>query len=74
MTTIDDARAWLADDPDARMCAELLASIAAAESGDAAAAAELDDAFAGTLQQLPASVGRQQCTRRGLVRWCHHDA
>ena len=50
MTTIDDARAWLADDPDARMCAELLASIAAAESGDAAAAAELDDAFAGTLQ------------------------
>ena len=50
MTTIDDARAWLTDDPDARMRAELTATIEAAESGDAAAAGELDDAFAGTLQ------------------------
>ncbi len=43
------ARAWLADDPDPRMRAELAALIDRADAGDADAQAELDDAFAGTL-------------------------
>jgi phosphomannomutase len=50
MTTLDQARAWLADDPDARMREELTELIEAAEAGDADAIAELDDAFAATLQ------------------------
>jgi phosphomannomutase len=47
---IAQARAWAADDPDAATQAELLSRIGAAEIGDADALAELDDAFAGTLQ------------------------
>lgn len=50
MTSLDLARAWLADDPDERMRAALAATIEAAEAGDAAALAELDDAFNGTLE------------------------
>ena len=45
-----DARAWIAEDPDAATAAELAAALAAAESGDSDAAAEIADAFAGTLQ------------------------
>ena len=41
---------WLADDPDEVTRAELAALIEAAESGDAAAQAELDDAFRGPLE------------------------
>ena len=50
MTLLDTARAWLADDPDPATAAELAALIAQAENGDGAAAAELADAFDGTLQ------------------------
>ncbi len=50
MTSLDLARGWLADDPDARMRTELSALIDAAEKGDATAIAELDDAFSTTLQ------------------------
>ena len=46
----DTARAWLAEDPDPATAAELLALLERAESGDAAAADELADAFDGTLQ------------------------
>ena len=47
---LDDARAWADADPDDDTRAELLDLIASAEGGDAAALAELEDAFAGTLQ------------------------
>ncbi|MFM8599754.1 MAG: phospho-sugar mutase [Mycobacterium sp.] len=46
----DTARAWLAEDPDPVTAAELAALLTAAESGDTSAAAELADAFDGTLQ------------------------
>ena len=46
----DTARAWLAEDPDPATAAELSALLERAESGDAAAADELADAFDGTLQ------------------------
>lgn len=46
----DRAHAWLAEDPDPRTRAELEAQLAAAEGGDAAAAADLADRFAGTLE------------------------
>ncbi|GMA32158.1 phospho-sugar mutase [Litorihabitans aurantiacus] len=44
------ARAWVLDDPDEATAAEVTALCAAAEQGDDAAAAELGDRFAGTLQ------------------------
>ena len=44
------ARAWLAEDPDPDTAAELSALIARAEAGEADAAAELADAFDGTLE------------------------
>lgn len=44
------ARAWLAEDPDRQTVAELADLISKAEAGDAAATAELLDAFHGTLQ------------------------
>ena len=47
---LETARAWLAEDPDPDTAAELSALIARAESGDVDAAAELADAFDGTLQ------------------------
>lgn len=47
--TLAHARAWLAEDPDPEMRAELLSLIEAAEKGDAAAGADLADAFDGTL-------------------------
>jgi phosphomannomutase len=47
---ISAARDWLTTDPDERMRAALAATIAAAEAGDAEAVAELEDAFAGTLE------------------------
>jgi phosphomannomutase len=50
MTAIDNARAWIAADPDDRMRAQLAATVAAAEAGDPDALAELDDAFDGTLE------------------------
>jgi phosphomannomutase len=43
-------RAWLDDDPDQATRAELASLIQAAESGDPAARAELDDAFRGPLE------------------------
>jgi phosphomannomutase len=49
-TLIGTARAWLAEDPDPHTAAELSALLAKAEGGDEAAAAELADAFDGTLQ------------------------
>ena len=51
MTDVTDAaRRWLADDPDPTTRAELQSVLAAAESGDDAAAADLADRFAGTLE------------------------
>ncbi|MEW2519607.1 phospho-sugar mutase [Actinacidiphila alni] len=47
---IERARAWLAEDPDPRTRAELTAVLDAADTGDAAARADLADRFAGTLQ------------------------
>lgn len=47
---LDDARAWADADPDDDTRTELRELIALAEGGDAAALAELEDAFAGTLQ------------------------
>ncbi|MHC5559985.1 phospho-sugar mutase [Kocuria sp. U4B] len=47
---LDAARAWSAADPDPATRAELAQLLAAADSGDAAARAELADRFAGTLQ------------------------
>jgi phosphomannomutase len=44
------ARAWLAEDPDPDTAAELAALLARAEAGQQDAAAELADAFDGTLQ------------------------
>lgn len=43
-------RAWLAEDPDPDTAAELSALLSRAENGDGTAAAELADAFDGTLQ------------------------
>ena len=50
MTAIDLARAWIAADPDERMRTLLTATVAEAEAGSLEALAELDDAFAGTLE------------------------
>ncbi|MFB7293738.1 phospho-sugar mutase [Actinacidiphila glaucinigra] len=47
---IPQARTWLAEDPDPDTRAELEALLAAVESGDTAAAGDLADRFAGTLQ------------------------
>ncbi|MEI6251927.1 MAG: phospho-sugar mutase [Mycobacteriaceae bacterium] len=47
---LQTARAWLADDPDPATAAELSALISKTDAGDADAAAELADAFDGTLQ------------------------
>lgn len=47
---LQTARAWLADDPDPATAAELSALLADVEAGKPAAAAELADAFDGTLQ------------------------
>lgn len=46
----DRARAWVEDDPDQATRQELLSRIKAAEAGDDAEVAELESAFAGTLQ------------------------
>ena len=50
MDLLDTARAWLTEDPDPATAAELGELIRRAEAGDAGAAAELADAFDGTLQ------------------------
>ncbi|TXH41299.1 MAG: phospho-sugar mutase [Actinobacteria bacterium] len=47
---IATAQAWIADDPDPQTVQELTDLVAAVQSGDAAAAEELADAFDGTLQ------------------------
>ncbi len=47
---LDEARAWLADDPDSDTRAELAGVIEGAEAGDAAALADLGDRFAGRLE------------------------
>ena len=47
---LERARAWMAEDPDAATREELAAVVAAVEAGDAAAAADLADRFAGTLE------------------------
>lgn len=49
MSTVAAARAWLAQDPDPVTRAELAEVIDRAESGDAAAIADLDDRFDGRL-------------------------
>ncbi|MGB8021196.1 MAG: phospho-sugar mutase [Candidatus Nanopelagicales bacterium] len=43
-------RAWIAEDPDVRTAASLQDALAAAEGGDPAVRAEIEDAFSGTLQ------------------------
>ncbi|MGN8553531.1 UNVERIFIED_CONTAM: phospho-sugar mutase [Microbacterium sp. SLM126] len=48
-SVLDRARTWLAQDPDPETRAELRALIDAAESGDAAASADLGDRFAARL-------------------------
>ncbi len=54
------ARAWVAEDPDEQTRAELVALTERVEAGDAAAAAELADAFDGTLEFGTAGLrGRQ---------------
>ena len=50
MTLGDRVRAWIDEDPDPRTRTSLAATLAAAEAGDATAAAELADAFDGTLE------------------------
>lgn len=47
---VEAARAWIADDPDPVTQAELETVLAAAESGDADAVADLEDRFSGLLQ------------------------
>ena len=47
---LDTARAWLAEDSDPATAAELAALLERVEAGDSGAAAELADAFDGTLQ------------------------
>jgi phosphomannomutase len=47
---LDEARAWLADDPDPDTRAELGSLVERAEAGDAAALADLGDRFSGRLQ------------------------
>jgi phosphomannomutase len=47
---VERARAWAAEDPDDQTRAELEAVIAATEAGDADAAVDLADRFAGTLE------------------------
>ena len=49
-TTIEAAKKFLAEDPDADTRAELSPLIERAEKGDGAAKADLDDRFSGTLQ------------------------
>ena len=49
-TLVTQARAWIADDPDARTQAELERLVVAVESGDDAAHTELADRFDGTLE------------------------
>ncbi|BDV30007.1 phospho-sugar mutase [Microbacterium terricola] len=48
-TAAEQARAWLAQDPDPVTRSELEELLAAADDGDSAAAADLDDRFAGRL-------------------------
>ena len=50
MTFIDEARAWIAQDPDATTRAELEAVVAAAVVDDAAALADLDSRFGARLE------------------------
>ncbi|UDY24421.1 phospho-sugar mutase [Nocardioides sp. Kera G14] len=53
MTTsplLENARAWLAEDPDPATRAELSALLESAEAGDAEAVADLEDRFSGTLE------------------------
>ena len=50
MTFIDEARAWIAQDPDATTRAELEAVVAAAVADDAAALADLDSRFGARLE------------------------
>ncbi|WP_243077004.1 phospho-sugar mutase [Microbacterium sp. SS28] len=47
--SLEQAHAWLAQDPDPHTRAELAELISSAEGGDAAAEADLDDRFAGRL-------------------------
>lgn len=50
MTVVDNARAWLAQDPDPQTREELAGLIAAAEGGDEQASADLASRFSGRLQ------------------------
>nr|WP_314272104.1 phospho-sugar mutase [uncultured Kingella sp.] len=69
MNLIDQARNWLAQDPDAETRAELAALIDAAESGAADARAQLQSRFSGRLQFGTAGLrGRQQAGPMGMNR------
>ncbi|MDF8263034.1 phospho-sugar mutase [Luteipulveratus flavus] len=50
LSVLDEARAWVADDPDPATRAELEALVAAAEEGDDTARADLQDRFSGLLE------------------------
>lgn len=47
---VEQAHAWITDDPDAETRTQLEGILAQAEAGDEAAAADLADRFSGTLQ------------------------
>ncbi|MEO8529112.1 MAG: phospho-sugar mutase, partial [Pseudolysinimonas sp.] len=50
MALLDDARAWIAQDPDPVTRAELDAVVARVEAGDAVALADLTQRFSGRLE------------------------
>ena len=50
MSVVDDARAWIAQDPDPITRAELEALVARSEAGEDAATADLESRFAGRLE------------------------
>ncbi len=84
---LEQARAWLADDPDPATRAELAQVIEAAAAGEPAAVADLDDRFSGMLQFGTAGLrgrlgaGPNRMNRAvviraaaGLTAYLHHDA
>jgi phosphomannomutase len=71
---VERARAWLAEDPDPATREELAALVAAAETGDDSARAELADRFAGTLEfgtaglRGPMGAGPNRMNRVVVIR------